>query len=118
MRGSRRMASLMRRENSTRSTARACPAGTALASAQASNGEPARRISCFRSQGAVFSLSDLSELEQTSSPKSGLVRGRRAHGAHFVEVYIDTETRCDERSFGAGESSADDADATQADTSL
>ncbi len=34
--------------------------------------EPARRISCFSSQGAVFSDSDLSELEQTSSAKSAV----------------------------------------------
>jgi hypothetical protein len=32
--------------------------------------EPARRISSFNNQGAVFSLSDFSELEQTSSAKS------------------------------------------------
>ena len=48
------------------------PAGTALASAQLSRAEPARRISCLSSQGAVFSLSDLSELEQTNSAKSAV----------------------------------------------
>ena len=59
-------------ENSTRSTASAWPAGTAEASASARRILSARRISCFRSQGAVFSDSDLSELEQTSSAKSAV----------------------------------------------
>jgi len=70
MRGSAAMRSATRLENSTRSTARAWPAGTAVASASARRMEPARRISCLRSQGAVFSDSDLRELEQTSSAKS------------------------------------------------
>ena len=34
--------------------------------------EPARRISCFSSQGAVLGDSLLSELEQTSSPNSAV----------------------------------------------
>ena len=38
----------------------------------ASRAEPARRISCLSSQGALFSLSDLSELEQTNSAKSAV----------------------------------------------
>jgi len=46
------------------------PAGTAHSRAISSSSEPARRISSFSSQGAVFSLSDFSELEQTSSAKS------------------------------------------------
>ena len=66
------MRAATRRENSTRSTARAWPAGTALASASARRIEPARRISCLRSHGAVFSDSDLRELEQTSSAKSAV----------------------------------------------
>src|ERR1035441_2516329 len=36
----------------------------------ASRADPARRISCFSSQGAVLGDSLLSELEQTSSPNS------------------------------------------------
>ena len=64
------MASEMRRENSTRSTASAWPAGTAVSSAMRNSAEPARRISCFSSHGAVLGDSLFSELEQTSSPKS------------------------------------------------
>ena len=37
-----------------------------------SSSEPARRISCFSSHGAVFSLSDFSEFEHTSSAKSAV----------------------------------------------
>ena len=70
MAGSAAMASEMRRENSTRSTARAWPAGTAVSSAMRRSAEPARRISCLSSQGAVLGDSLLRELEQTSSPKS------------------------------------------------
>jgi hypothetical protein len=72
MRGSREIASVTRAAKVTRSTAKACPAGTAHARAISSNNEPARRISSFSSQGAVFSLSDFSELEQTSSAKSAV----------------------------------------------
>jgi hypothetical protein len=53
-----------------RSTASACPAGTAHSRAMSSSSDPARRISSFSSQGAVFSLSDLREFEHTSSAKS------------------------------------------------
>ncbi len=72
IRGSRSIASPIRRENSARSTASACPAGTAHSSASRSSTDPARRISCFSSQGAVFSLSDFNEFEHTSSPKSAV----------------------------------------------
>ncbi len=64
--------SATRAEKATRSTARAWPAGTAVASASASRKQPARRISCLSSQGAEFSDSDLREFEQTSSAKSAV----------------------------------------------
>ena len=70
--GSRSIASVTRREKCARSTASACPAGTAVWRAISISSEPARRISSFSSQGAVFSLSDFSEFEQTSSAKSAL----------------------------------------------
>ncbi len=44
--------------------------GAAVASASSRRKLPARRISCLSSQGAVFSLSDFNEFEQTSSAKS------------------------------------------------
>jgi len=68
--GSRSIVSVTRRPKSSRSTARACPAGTEVSRAMSISRDPARRISSLRSQGAVFSLSDLSEFEQTSSAKS------------------------------------------------
>jgi hypothetical protein len=46
----------------------ACGNGGLIGNAQ--EGEPARRISCLSSQGAVLGDSLLSELEQTSSPNS------------------------------------------------
>ena len=58
--------------NVARSTASACPAGTAQSRAISSSNDPARRISSFSSQGAVFSLSDFREFEQTSSAKSAV----------------------------------------------
>ena len=70
MLGSAAIAAAMRRENSTRSTASAWPAGTAVSSARRNSAEPPRRISCLSSQGAVLGDSLLSELEQTSSPNS------------------------------------------------
>ena len=107
------MASAMRRENSTRSTASAWPAGTAVSSAMRSSAEPARRISCFSSHGAVLGDSLLSELEQTSSPNSvGLVRGRQArlavhHRAHLVEIHVAAQPRRGQRRFRPGQAAAD-----------
>ena len=66
------MASVTLAAKVVRSTASACPAGTAHSRAIFSNCDPARRISSFSSQGAVFSLSDFSEFEQTSSAKSAV----------------------------------------------
>jgi hypothetical protein len=60
----------MRLENSTRSTASAWPAGTAVSSAILKSADPPRRISCFNSHGAVFGDSLFSEFEHTSSPNS------------------------------------------------
>ncbi len=75
-----------------------------MASASARRMLPARRISCFRSQGAVFSDSDLRELEQTSSAKSeGLVGFGAAGGAHLVKVYFAASFCCLEGCFGSGE---------------
>ncbi len=68
--GSASIASVMRRENSTRSTASACPAGTAVSSAIFKSAEPARRISCFSNHGAVLTDSLFNEFEQTNSPNS------------------------------------------------
>src|SRR5262249_27202983 len=53
--------------NAVLSTARAWPAGTAVWRANSMSNDPARRISSLSNQGAVFSLSDFNELEQTSS---------------------------------------------------
>ncbi len=69
---SREIASVTRAANVTRSTAKAWPAGTAHSRAISSSNEPARRISSFSSHGAVFSLSDFSEFEHTSSAKSAV----------------------------------------------
>ena len=68
--GSREMASVTRAAKVARSTASACPAGTAHSRAISISNDPARRISSFSSQGAVFSISDFREFEQTSSAKS------------------------------------------------
>src|SRR6476646_1439734 len=65
--GSAEIASVTLAANVSRSTARACPAGTLVPLAMRNSSESTRRISSFSSQGAVFSLSDLSEFEQTSS---------------------------------------------------
>ena len=70
--GSREIASVTRAANAMRSTASACPAGTAHPRAISSNNDPALRISSFNSHGAVFSLSDFSEFEHTSSAKSAV----------------------------------------------
>jgi hypothetical protein len=67
---SREIVSVTLAANVTRSTASACPAGTAHSRAMSSSSEPARRISSFSSHGAVFSESDFKEFEQTSSAKS------------------------------------------------
>ena len=66
------MAAVTASENFSRSTANACPAGTAVSRAIWISNEPARRISSFSSQGAVFSVSDFSELEHTSSANFGV----------------------------------------------
>src|SRR5436190_8087489 len=68
--GSRVITSVTLAANSARSTASACPAGTAQPFAISISNDPARRISSFSSHGAVFSLSDFREFEQTSSAKS------------------------------------------------
>ena len=70
--GSRSIAAVTRRAKSKRSTARAWPAGTAVAVAISSRSEPARRISSFSSHGAVFRLVDFKEFEHTSSAKSAV----------------------------------------------
>src|ERR1019366_1697406 len=72
MSGSRSRAAVTAWENLSRSTASACPAGTAVWRAMSISSEPARRISSFSNQGAVFSVSDFSELEQTNSAKFAL----------------------------------------------
>src|SRR5271165_1957563 len=61
------MVSVTACENFSRSTASACPAGTAVCAAICISNEPARRISSFSSHGAVFSVSDFSEFEHTNS---------------------------------------------------
>src|SRR5580693_865758 len=66
------MASVTRAAKVVRSTASACPAGTAHSRAILSNSDSARLISSFSTQGAVVSLSDFSEFEQTSSAKSAV----------------------------------------------
>jgi hypothetical protein len=72
MRGWCEIASVTFAANTTRSTAKACPAGTAHDRAISISNEPARRISSLSNQGAAFSLSDLSEFEHTSSAKSAV----------------------------------------------
>ena len=69
MSGSRSIAAVTASANFSRSTASAWPAGTAVSRAISISSEPARRISSFSSQGAVFSVSDFSELEHTNSAK-------------------------------------------------
>jgi hypothetical protein len=87
MRGWCEIASVTFAANTTRSTAKACPAGTAHDRATSISNEPARRISSLSNQGAAFSLSDLNEFEHTSSAKSavwcaGVARpGRISHNS-------------------------------------
>ena len=71
--GSFEIASVTFSAKAMRSTASACPAGTAHSRAISISSEPALRSSSFSSQGAVFTVSDFREFEQTSSAKS-LVR--------------------------------------------
>jgi hypothetical protein len=72
MAGSRESMSVTLDAKVTRSTANAWPAGTAHSRAICSSSDPARRISSFKSHGAVFSLSDFNEFEQTNSAKSAV----------------------------------------------
>ena len=65
------MASVMQRENATRSTASARPAGTAVASATDTTSDDIRRISSLRRPTALASVFARSELLHTSSAKSG-----------------------------------------------
>jgi len=59
----------------------------------------------FSSQGAVFSLSDLSELEQTSSAKFAVWwGGSGAHRPHLEQLHRDTATGALPRGFRAGQS--------------
>ena len=67
------MAVVTRRANARRSTARAPPAGTRVASAQAMTSDPRRRSSALSNPWAVMGSSLFSELEQTSSARSGEV---------------------------------------------
>ena len=74
------------------------------------------RISCFSSHGAVLGDSLLSELEQTSSPKSvvwcaGVRRGLPSTSApHLVEIHFAALARRGQRRFRAGQAAANDAD--------
>ena len=73
MRGSPSMAWVASRENSSRSTARAPPAGTAHWAAHPSSRDPSRRISSFKSPAALFTRAAFRELEQISSARSPLL---------------------------------------------
>ena len=73
MRGSSSMAWVTRRENWSRSTARAPPAGTAHCSAQGTSREPRRRISSFKRPAALSTRLALRELEQMSSARPWLL---------------------------------------------
>ena len=108
--GSRSMAAVTASANSSRSTASACPAGTAVWRAISISNEPARRISSFSSQGAVFSLSDFSELEQTSSAKFAVwCAGVERTGRISYKLHGHAAAGALPRGFRAGESGADDA---------
>jgi len=61
----------MRSANRARSTARALPAGTDVASAAAMTRESSLRISSFRSPGALVGSLERRELLQTSSARRG-----------------------------------------------
>jgi len=61
----------MRSENRTRSTARALPEGTAVASAEAMTRESSLRISSLRSPAALAGSLERRELLQTSSASRG-----------------------------------------------
>ncbi len=67
MRGSAAIPAVTASANRSRSTARAAPAGTRVASAARMTSEPSRRISSFRRPTALSSLSPRNELLQTSS---------------------------------------------------
>ncbi len=68
----------------------------------------ARRISCLSSQGAVFSLSLLRELEHTSFCEvGGLVGFCGADGTHLGEHDVASEVGGLQCGFGAGEAAAD-----------
>ena len=65
--------SVIVRENRSRSTASAAPAGTRCASAARMISEPSLRISSLRRPTALSSLSPRSELEQTSSARPSVL---------------------------------------------
>ena len=67
------MAWVASRENSSRSTARAPPAGTAHWAAHPSSRDPSRRISSFKSPAALFTRAAFRELEQISSARPPLL---------------------------------------------
>jgi len=66
-------ASVTARENASRSTASAAPAGTRVASAARMINESSRRISSFRTPTALSSLSLRKELLQTSSARPSVL---------------------------------------------
>ncbi len=70
--GSPSMTRVTSAENRSRSTARALPAGTRVASAAARTRLPRARISSLSNPTPVDGSSERRELEQTSSAKLGL----------------------------------------------
>src|SRR5437016_5805496 len=73
IRGCDAIASVMRDEKRSRSTASAAPAGTRVSSAARITSEPSRRISSFKRPTALSSLSPRKELLQTSSARRSVL---------------------------------------------
>ena len=105
------MASVTRSANIARSTASACPAGTAHSRAIPISSDPARRISSFNNQGAVFSRFGFQGIRANEFRKiRSLMRRRRAHRTHLKELNRNSPPRTLPRRFRSRQPGADDFD--------
>ena len=107
MRGSAAIASATSRENSTRSTASACPAGTALASAPAAAPIPRAASPASAATAPCLALA----LQRIRAHQFGeirrLVRLRRAYRPHLVQIDVASSPRRLQRRFRPRQSAAD-----------
>jgi hypothetical protein len=92
MRGCAASVSVIRRANTSRSTASAWPAGTAASSAAAITSEPSRRISSLSRPTALDTRFERSELLHTSSAnQSAVCAGERSTG--FMSTRVTSRPR-------------------------